>query len=902
MSGVLSYPYEAIEDSSGAIYIADAGNNRILKISNGTLGLVAGGNASGAFSGDNGPPSSASLNDPQAIVFDQQGNLYISDTNNNRIRKITSAGAIVTVAGTGVAAFSGDGGAAGNAALHYPAGLATDTSGNLYFADDLNQRIREISPSGVITTIAGNGFAGFSGDGGPATSAQLNFPEGVAVDQAGNLYIADNHNSRIRKVSVTDHTISTIAGDGTSGYNGDGIPATSASLGGPTRVVLDANGNLLITDSGNNRIRRVDANTHLISTIAGTGTAGYWGDGGPAVKAQLNIPHDVYVQAGGGFLVAEYGNSVVRTIAPDGTIESLSMALNNVTAGPVRMVYLVPSDSTPQQYYANGMERAIQSLQIFYRNQMGNGATFQLHNPVVETYVLPHPASWYQTQGAFWDTVLADAFKLTGGGFNDPHNRWVYYIQANPACGQQGAISGGTSGVALMPLGDLRGVAGRDDQAPCPGQVNAPTDYLGRWIGGLGHELGHAFNLPHPPQCQNPQPGDPPCDPTILMWTGYITYPNAVLPSPYPSMLEAGGFFVPTNLTSDLPSTLSSSLPGGPTLSVSPQTLSFKYMAGSGPAAQTLNATSSGDSFLVWAQNSSGNLLLGSPYPQATPASISVTPQFTEPGTYSDGVDVFTGGASNGSQHIPVTVTVLPNPATSVTVAAVSNSASGAAGAIAPGEIVTIKGTGLGSANGVSFSVDPGTGMVDSTLAGTQIFFGAFAAPITYTSATQINAIVPYEIAGQSQVLMKVAYQGAMSAGTTLQVAGAAPAAFTFNATGTGQAVAANQDGSFNGPSSPAAAGSYVTIYFTGGGQTNPPGVTGSVTGSVLKWLTQSISATVGGQAATVAFDGAAPTFVDGVGQLNLQLAPNTPSGPAQPLVITVGGISSPATATLAIR
>lgn len=245
----------------------------------------------------------------------------------------------------------------------------------------------------------------------------------------------------------------------------------------------------------------------------------------------------------------------------------------------------------------------------------------------------------------------------------------------------------------------------------------------------------------------------------------------------------------------------------------------------------------------------------------------------------------------------------LPPPAQStVSVTSVSNAAGGAAGALAPGELVTIKGTGLGPAAGASFIVNPATGSVDTTLAGTRVFFGNFAAPVTYASAAQVNAMVPYEVAGQLQASMQVEYQGVRSAGTLAQIAKAAPAAFTFNSTGAGQAVAANQDGSLNGPGSPAAKGSYVTIYFTGGGQTNPPGVTGSVTGSVLKRLTQDTAVAVGGQPAAVTFVGAAPGLVDGVGQLNIRLADNTPSGVAVPLVITVGGVRSPATATLAVQ
>jgi uncharacterized protein (TIGR03437 family) len=190
--------------------------------------------------------------------------------------------------------------------------------------------------------------------------------------------------------------------------------------------------------------------------------------------------------------------------------------------------------------------------------------------------------------------------------------------------------------------------------------------------------------------------------------------------------------------------------------------------------------------------------------------------------------------------------------------------------------------------------------MVNTTLAGTQVMLGTVAAPVIYSSATQVNAIAPYEIAGQSQATVAVQYQGGVAT-QTIQVQSASPGAFTLDASGAGPVVAANQDFSLNGPSNPAAKGSRVTVYWTGGGQTNPPGVTGSVVGAVLKWLTQPISVTVGNQPATVTFDGAAPTFVDGVDQLNIQLSPNTPSG-AQSLVITVGGIAGPASGTITVQ
>jgi len=280
---------------------------------------------------------------------------------------------------------------------------------------------------------------------------------------------------------------------------------------------------------------------------------------------------------------------------------------------------------------------------------------------------------------------------------------------------------------------------------------------------------------------------------------------------------------------------------------------------------------------------------------------ISGAPTAAAGSVFNFGITVTDAASGNTSmpQALSLTVAAATN---TVAITSITNGASGGGGAIAPGEIITIKGSTLGPAAGVSFSLDPVTGLVATTLAGTQVSFGIYAAPILYASATQINAIVPWEVAGQSQVTMQVQYAGAGSASLTVPVASAAPGAFTFDSTGAGPAVAANQDGTYNGPTSPAAPGSYVTLYFTGGGTTNPPGVTGSVTGNVLQNLIQSYSATVGNVAATVTFAGAAPGLVNGVNQLNLQLSANTPTGNALPLVITVGGQPSTATATLSVR
>ncbi len=386
-------------------------------------------------------------------------------------------------------------------------------------------------------------------------------------------------------------------------------------------------------------------------------------------------------------------------------------------------------------------------------------------------------------------------------------------------------------------------------------------------------------------------------------WLTVSASPSGLSPNTYTGTITitaAGASNSPQIISVTL--TVTAPPTAAPSISLSATQANFTYtVGGAAPAPQSISISNSGAGTLTWSASTNASWLASTPSGTApSTLTISVTPASLTPGPYQGAITITATGASNGTQTLSVSL-IVTAAASGVVVTSVTNSASGGSGAIAPGEIVTIKGNGLGPAAGVSFSVDPSTGMVDTTLSGTRVLFGSFVSPITYTSAGQINAIVPYEIAGQSTVVMRVQYQGAMSAGTTLQVASAAPGAFTFSGTGSGQAVAANQDGSLNGASNPAAPGSYVTIYFTGGGETNPPGVTGSVTGAVLKWLTGAVSVTVGNVPATVAFEGAAPTFVDGLGQLNIQLANNTPAG-VEPLVITVGGLSSPATATISVQ
>ena len=322
-TSALYQPRGVAFDASGSMYIADLSNHRIRRVTAaGTISTFAGTGVAG-YSGDGGPATAAMLNQPSAVAFDAAGDLIIADSQNRRIRKVIfSSGIITTIAGTGVEGYSGDGGPATSAMLHRAVDLAIDSFGNIYFADSVDNRIRKISTAGIITTVAGTGVAGFTGDGGPATSAMLDVPLGVVVDGTGNLYIADARNHRIRKVRSSDGSIFTVVGNGTGGgtdkgsFSGDNGLASQAGLNTPEDVAVDPAGNIYIADMANYRIRKVTASNNVITTIAGTGADGFSGDGGPATQATMNLPWSVTLDASGSVLVADMQNNRVRKITP----------------------------------------------------------------------------------------------------------------------------------------------------------------------------------------------------------------------------------------------------------------------------------------------------------------------------------------------------------------------------------------------------------------------------------------------------------------------------------------------------------------------------------------------------------------------------------------------------------
>jgi hypothetical protein len=308
-NAAMNKPYGVAVDSAGNWFFADYNNHRVRKVdTNGLITTVAG-NGTASFSGDGGAATSATLSYPYGVAVDSAGNLFIADQNNSRIRRVGTNGIITTVAGGGN---QGDGSAGTNVSL-IPFGVAVDGAGNVFIADFQTQRIRKLGTNGIVTSVAGNGSPSYSGDGGAATNAALYNPFGMAVDSGGNIFIGDAQNVRVRKVG-TNGIITTVAGNGSSGTSSDGGLATNMALVYPTGVVPDSFGNVFFTDG--NRIRKVDANG-IITTVAGTGVSGYTGDGGLATSATLQFIYGLALDTNGNLLISDYISQRLRKVSLD---------------------------------------------------------------------------------------------------------------------------------------------------------------------------------------------------------------------------------------------------------------------------------------------------------------------------------------------------------------------------------------------------------------------------------------------------------------------------------------------------------------------------------------------------------------------------------------------------------
>jgi len=333
------YPVSICRDTFGNIFAVDLLNSTVreIDVSTNIIHTIAGNPTTSGNSGDAGSAIYALLNYPLGICTDRAGNIYIADTYNNEIRKITVVDGIInTIAGNGIAGFSGDGGVSTAASINIPFSVGVDDSNNVYIDDALNNRIRKVNAlTGIISTIAGTGVSGATGDGGPAITAELDTPQSIAVDHLGNVYIADYNNAKIRMINASTGIITTIAGTGAIGYSGDDGPATLATFNSIIGISIDDSANLYIADEGVSVIRKIRKSTGIIETIAGTGFPGFSGDGGSPTSASLNYETGVCTNGSGTIIdIADKLNGRIREITNHTLSVSSLNTINNTLAYP----------------------------------------------------------------------------------------------------------------------------------------------------------------------------------------------------------------------------------------------------------------------------------------------------------------------------------------------------------------------------------------------------------------------------------------------------------------------------------------------------------------------------------------------------------------------------------------
>lgn len=385
-----------------------------------TITIVAGDGTYG-FSGDGGPATSSQLKQPNRIALDKFGNIYIADYFNWRVRKIDTAGIITTFAGNGTTGIN-DGGPATETGLCNPSGVVVDVAGNVYIAEQGFSKADKVDSNGNINEIAGGNGPGYSGDGGTATFSKINGPEGITVDNEGNIYIADTRNHCIRKVDSKSGIITTIAGVGTPGYSGDLGPATSAQLNYPWDIALDSNGNIYIADLQNHRIRKVDKNTGIISTVAGTGYGGYNGDGQPANAASLYTPSGVSIDSLGNIYIADATNNRIRKV--DKATGIISTVADKSSAGLLSPTD-VKVDNAGDLYITDTYNNQVKKL-TFGRKISGNagveGATLTYFDGTEKTVTADASGAYSFTVPYNWSGTVA----ISKEGYTFSPNNKIY--------------------------------------------------------------------------------------------------------------------------------------------------------------------------------------------------------------------------------------------------------------------------------------------------------------------------------------------------------------------------------------------------------------------------------------------------------------------------------------------
>jgi uncharacterized protein (TIGR03437 family) len=893
-------------DASGNVYFS-AGNAVFKSTPGGTLTVVAG-NSRAGFSGDGGPATAAQLNSPQGLAVDGQGNLYIADQLNNRVRMVTPQGVISTFAGNGavgIPRFLGDAGPATAANLNLPGGVAVDSKGNVYIADTADNSIREVGTNGIINTIAGSGYQsqgnmgdtllasvstltapedvfvdsssnvyiadtgnaavreitastgiinfiagactissttaitstgescaiGFAGDGGLANEGGLVAPTAVAVDSAGNVYIAEPSDGRVREVSTIKSAIdiNTIVGNGTLGFSGDGAAATAAELNLPTGVAVDGSGHIYIADSNNNRIRVAKAGGS-VATFAGNGGYSYSGDGGAATSAQMNSPYAVAVDGAGNYYVADAGNNVVRKVSASGVITTVA---GNGTAGSSG-----DGSAATAAELSGPQGLALDGAGNLYIADTGNSKVREVSGGTITT-VAGSGTAGYAGDGAA--AASAQLSSPVGLAFDAKGNLYIADTDNNA----------------------VRKVAG--------GTIST--------VAGTGHQ-GYT--------------GD-----GGLAVSAQLGYPEGV------AVDAAGNLYI----TDTLNYAIRKVSPAG----------TIATIAGNGAAGYSGDGGAASQAQLTFptgiAVDNSGNVYFsdaGAAVRKVYGNGLIATIAGNGAVGYTGDGGLATGASLHGPTGLAVDakgdVYIADSANNAVRLlympfSAITSAASNQTGAIAPGEVVVLYGTGLGPARLTTYQLQ--SGQVPTSVGGTSVYFNGTAGPVLYASSGQVGAIVPFGLSGTTAQVY-VSYEGLDSAPLSVPVAAAVPTLFTANNSGTGQAAAINYaSATYNNGANPASSGQWVLLYGTGFGQTDPGGVDGALSlvppaGVLPLPVLQPVTVTIGGVSAQTNYAGGAPEIVQGVMQVNAQIPSGLPAGNAA-VVVSVGGVTTQAGVTVAV-
>ncbi|MBZ5617725.1 MAG: hypothetical protein LAQ69_03160 [Acidobacteriia bacterium] len=880
-------PISVATDEKGNVYFASPDLNSVFKLDpSGVLTLFAGSSKPG-YSGDGGPAIAAKMNlffgnasaVSSGLAVDKAGNLFIADTSNHCVRRVAPDGIITTVAGTGVRGFSGDDGPAVVAKLAYPWGVAVDPAGNLFILDTLNYRIRKVSTTGIITTLANvvggwglavdgesNVFVAYPGSAITRISAKGTVATvpgvggwGMAVDSRGNLFVADGITT-VRRVSP-DGTVTTVvgvAGYGIGGYSGDGGAATSAQLSHPSGLAVDSNGNLFIADRINYRIRKVST-SGVITTVAGNGKGTYLSDcsssryaapaadAGPATSAQLRYPLGVAVDRDGNLFIADAFDNRIRKVSPSGIITTVAGTGScgfSGDGGPATGAQLyspvaVAADSTGNLWIADLGNQRIRKV----------------------------------SAGGIITTVAGDGTPGISGDGGPANKAQLSRLECdNTICGGVAVDNHGNLFIADTGSSRIRRVS--------PGGII--TTVAGNGEEGFSGDGGQATSA-------------------------QLSIPRGV------AVDIADNLFIAEDgrIRKVSPDGTITTVAGG---------AAFDFR---GPSGDGGLATSARLSWPVGvAVDSAGNLLIADPgdnfqvgdvgddfsvdqrIRKVSPDGIITTLAGNGSHDFSgDGGPAITaafngaiGVAVDGAGNVYVAdvrnqvIRILRPANSSVLIGAVVDAASQHADPISPGKIVVIYGAGLGPSQLIQNQ--PKNGQVSNELGGTTVSFNGLAAPILYTSATQVAAVVPYA-AGGSTARMSVTYQGQVSADFTVPMATTAPNLFTSNQAGWGQAAAINAvDGTVNSTVNPVKLGDYISLYATGEGQTIPARVDGKLSSTSARPVLP-VGVTVGGIPAFVQYAGGSPGQVAGLMQVNVQIPNGVQPGGYVPVVLQVGDAST---------